>query len=168
MKEYSYMSAPSNKLASRLSGALFGSAVLLLATISVFKVPFLGAFQFVCALLFTLAVLVLTRYVFKSFLIKVFEVGEGRYDLTVTECRAKEQITVCRISLSNIERVVVKTKENAKELRRSEKGRRVFSYCPDLSPELECFVYVTECGEPLLIKLSPDETLLAILMSSQK
>ena len=168
MKEYSYMSSRKNKVATRLSGALFGSAILLLATISVFEVPFLGAFQFACALLFTLAVLVLTRFVFKSFLIKIFEAGEGRYDLTVTECRAKEQITVCRVSLSNIERVVVKTEENSKELRAAQKGRKVYSYCPDLAPDIECFVFVTECGEPLLIKLSPDKTLLDILMNCQK
>ena len=133
--------------------------------------PFLGVVQFAAALFFTVAVLLLTRYVFKSFLIKVFESGNGRYDLTITECRGKnekEKITVCRVSLSNIESVVVKTKENAADLKKREKGRKVFSYCPDICPEVECFVFVTECGEKLLLKLSPDKTMLEILKNAAR
>ena len=170
MYEHSYLSKPSNKLAIRLSGAFFAAAIITLALISLIRdVPFLGVAQFAAALFFTVAVLLLTRYVFKSFLIKVFESGNGRYDLTVTECRGKnekEKITVCRVSLSNIESVVVKTKENADDLKKREKGRKVFSYCADLRPATECYIFVTECGEPLLLKLSPDNTLLSILQTA--
>lgn len=172
MYEYSYHSKPSNKLAIRVSGALFAAAVITLALVSVIKnVPFLGVAQFISTILFTLAVLLLTRYVFKSFLVKIVETGDGRYDLTITECRGKnekEKITVCRVSLSNIEEVAVKAKENANELKKKTKGRKVYSYCPDLCPETECYVFVTECGEPLLLKLSPDKTLLSILTTASE
>ena len=119
---------------------------------------------------FTLAVLLLTRYIFKSFLIKITSNNNGSFDLTVTECRGKDgrdKVTVCRVALKNVERVVLKTKENEKELRNAQKGRKIFSYCPDLCPERVCFVFVTECGEPLLLKISPDDTLLTLLESAQ-
>ena len=165
MREYSYLSKSSNNLAQILSGALFFSAAVLLASISVFDLPCEGVLQMLCALLFTLSVLLLTRFIFKSFLLSVFPTDSG-FDFTVTECRAKEKITVCRISLSNIERVCVCTAENKKELRAAAKGRKVFSYCPDIRPEVECFVFVTECGEKLLLRLSPDKTMLEILKNA--
>ena len=171
MREYSYISKPENKVAARLSVLFFGAGALLLATVSVFTVPFLGAFQFLAALFFTLAVLILTRYVFKSYLIKISESSPGHFDLTVTECKGKEnktQTTVCRVSIDNLEKAVLKTCENKDELSLLEKGRKVFSYCPDLSPERECYLFVTECGEPLLLKISPDDTLLSILLEAQK
>ncbi len=165
MREYSYLSKSSNNIAQILSGALFFGAAVLLASTAAFELPYEGIFQMLCALLFTLSVLLLTRFVFKSFLLSVFPTDAG-FDFTVTECRAKEKITVCRVSLSNIEKVCVCTEENKKELRAAAKGRKVFSYCPDIRPEVECFVFVTECGEKLLLKLSPDSTMLEILKSA--
>ena len=162
MREYSYLSKSSNNKAKILSAALFFSAVVLLALSAAFELPYEGIFQMLCALFMTFSVLVLTRYVFKSFLLSVFPC-EGGFDFTVTECRAKEKITVCRISLSNIERVDILTKENKSELRNAAKGRKVFCYYPQLSPDREVFVFVTECGEKLLLKISPDDTMLDIL-----
>ncbi len=167
MREYSHISKSSNNSAKILSGAFFFSAVVTLACTAVFELPYEGIFQMLCALFFTLAVLLLTRFVFKSFLLSVFSVDDG-FDFTVTECRAKERITVCRVSLSNIERVCLLTEENKKELRAAEKGRKVFSYYPDLKPDVECFVFVTECGEKLLLKLSPDDMMLDILKSAEQ
>ena len=162
MQEYSYLSKSSNKKEKMLSAALFFSAVVLIALSAAFELPYEGVFQMLCALLMSFSVLILTRYVFKSFLLSVFY-ADGSFDFTVTECRAKEKITVCRISLSNIERVCVLNDENKKELREAAKGRKVFSYYPELSPKRECFVFVTECEEKLLLKISPDDTMLDIL-----
>lgn len=164
--EYSYMSKSSNKIAARLSVLFFGAGGIILAAVSVFSVPFTGAFQFLSALFFTLAVLLLTRYVFKSFLIRIVENGNEGHDLTITECRGKDgkdRATVCRISLANVERVVVRTEENKAALSGEEKGRKVFCYSPDINPERECFVFVTECGEPMLLKFSPDDAILSVL-----
>ena len=167
MREYSYMSKSSNNSAKILSGAFFFCAIVLLASTAAFELPYEGFCQMLCALFFTLAVLVLTRYVFKSFLLSVFPVDDG-FDFTVTECRAKEKITVCRVSLSNIEKVCILSEENKKELRVAAKGRKVFSYYPDIKPARECFVFVTECGEKFLLKLSPDDIMLDILKSAEQ
>ena len=159
------MSKSTNNSAKILSGAFFFSAIVLLASTAAFELPYEGIFQMLTALLFTFAVLILTRFVFKSFLLSAFATDNG-FDFTVTECRAKEKITVCRISLSNIERVCLRTELDKKELRAALKGRKVFSYSPDLRAEGECLVFVTECGEKLLLRLCPDATMLDILASA--
>ena len=82
MREYSYLSKSSNNKAKILSAALFFSAVVLLALSSAFELPYEGVFQMLCALFMTFSVLVLTRYVFKSFILSVFPC-EGGFDFTV-------------------------------------------------------------------------------------
>jgi putative protease len=55
------------------------------------------------------------------------------------------------------------SKENAAELKKAARGRKKFSYCPDLFPTGECWVFVTECGEELVLKLYADEAMLRML-----
>ena len=155
MKEYSYHSKRSNNSSTVVSGIFFGIAVLLFASTTLFSdIPFSGAIQLSSAVFFSISVLILTRYVFKSYLIRVFEVGNGNYDLTVTDCRGKNgknQATVCRVSLCGIEKVIIKTEKTKDEIKERAKGRKVFSYCPDLRPEKECCIFLTECGSMILV-----------------
>ena len=164
--EYSYLSKAANNKAKRLSFLLFFAALLLFAATASFDIAYKGILQGLSILLFSFSILLLIRFVLKSFLLSVVNAGGDSFDFTVTEKYGKNNTTICRISLSNIEKAVVRTKENEKSLRAKANGRRIFSYCPDLSPERECWIFVTECGEPLVIKLSPDDTLLDILSSA--
>ena len=166
MQEYTYISKSSNNSAKVLSFALFISGLLIIAATATFSLPYVGILQGLCALCFTLSILFLTRFVFKSFVLRVFLNERGEFDFTVTENYGKTNTTVCRVSLDNIEKVCVRTKENFETLKKESRGRRIFSYCPDLIPEIECWVFVTECEEPLLLKISPDQTLLSILQTA--
>ena len=168
MQEYSYLSKKSNNQALILASAFFFAGLILIAATAVFSIPFVGIFQGLSVLFLTFSVLLLTRFVYKSFALRVFLNERDEFDFTVTEIYGKTQITVCRISLDNIEKVCIKTKENAKKLKKETKGRKIYSYCPDVFPEGECWVFVTECDMPLLIKLSPDQTLLNILSAAVK
>ena len=152
MQEYTYLSKRSNNTAKILSFALFMGGLLLLATTAAFSLPYVGMLQGLCALLFTLSVLFLTRFVFKTFTLRVFANERGEYDFTVTENYGRTNTTVCRVSLDNIEKVCL--------------GRKIFSYCPDVFPDVQCWVFVTECDEPLLLKISPDEKMLSILRAA--
>lgn len=164
--EYSYLSKAANGKAKKLSFVLFSIGLLIFAAAVSFSLPYEGTLQGISLLLFSFSVLLLIRFVLKSFLLSVFKTDNGSFDFTVTEKYGKTSTTICRISLSNIETVVIRSKENEKALRAKAKGRRIFSYCPDISPERECWLFVTECDEPLLIKLSPDDTLLEILVNA--
>ena len=166
MQEYTYLSKRSNNTAKILSFALFMGGLLLLAATATFSLPYVGMLQGLCALLFTLSVLFLTRFFFKTFTLRVFANERGEYDFTVTENYGRTNTTVCRVSLDNIEKVCLCTKENLAVLKKESKGRKIFSYCPDVFPDVQCWVFVTECDEPLLLKISPDEKMLSILRAA--
>ncbi len=165
MKKYSQEAKRNNRIAAGLSLCLFIGAVVLIGFSSIFDLGYKGITQIVGIVLLTMSVMVLTRYIFKSFVYTVCEREAGEYDLEVAEIQGKSNITVCRISLRGIEDAVIKTKENARELRERARGRRVFSYCPDIAPENECWVFASECGEELVVKLCPDDVLLEILQN---
>lgn len=164
--EYSYLSKEANGKAKKLSFTCFFAALFLFAATVSFGIPYKGALQGISFLLFSFSILLLVRFVVKSFLLSVVDTKNGSFDFTVTEKYGKTSTTVCRVSLSNIEEVIIRTKENKKALRAKAKSRKIFGYCADLSPERECWIFVTECGEPLIIKLSPDDTLLEILSAA--
>jgi hypothetical protein len=60
-------------------------------------------------------------------------------------------------------------KQKRKELKKRaiKEGRKTFSYFPDMLPPKECLVFVTECGEPYLLRLAADDTLIAILTNAK-
>jgi hypothetical protein len=155
-----------------LSIFLFIAALVLLAFSVIFILPYEGIYQALSTCFFTFSVLIITRYLLKGFVYDVKESSEG-YDLSVTEVRGKSSITVCRVSLSNIEAIEtlkINEKEKKRSLRKKavKEGRKTFSYFPDMLPQNECLVFVTECGEPYLLKLAADETLINILVNAQK
>ncbi len=172
MYEYSQKTQRTNNVATALAAILFAAALVLLAFTAVFELPFTGIYQALIICLLTFSVLIVTRYLLKSFVYTVKE-SENGYDLDVVEIRGKSAITVCRISLSNIERVeILKTNEKEKKKKLKKKAikesRKIFSYYPDIMPQKECLVFVTECDYPYLLKLAADETLTNILVSAQE
>ena len=165
MFEYKYTPEHKNKTAKSISSILFFTALILLALVACFDLAYEGIMQSVAVLCAVMLILILTRYQFKKFTYKVFQTEKGDYDLTVDEIMGRSCVTVCRVSLSNVEKIMIvkKNNEDRERLRCEARGRKTFSYCPDMLPSSECCVFVTECGEKLVIKLSPDETLLSIL-----
>lgn len=111
------------------------------------------------------------RRVGRALVYRIVE-DDGERFLTVTEVTngGRTHITVCRIGLDNIEAVYALDKRNdtdkisIERLNTVEKrGRKVFNYHPDMMPAEVCYVFATECGEPLMIKLGVDGTLVQYL-----
>ena len=169
MHEYSQKTKCSNNIASIAAATLFIGGLIFLAFVVVFTLPYEGVYQSISILLLTLSLLILNRYKLKSFLYCVKDTGSG-YDLTVTEIKGKTSITICRVSLSNIEQVERINDKNSSELKSKakEEHRKIFSYSPDIAPKDECWVFVTECDEPYLLKLCADDTLFELLRLAQK
>ena len=90
-------------------------------------------------------------------------------DLTVTELTnaGRKKITVCRIAIANIEEAHLidstlpesVAKVEALQKKAKSEHRKSFNYCPDINPSEFCILLVDECGEKLILKLSPDATL---------
>ena len=160
---YEYIPQKTNKTAVYSSGALFLISVILMAFTSTFDFPYKWTLQLLAVICLGICILLLTRHVLKGFIYRVFENDSGTLDFSVTESQGKRRITVCVIGLSNIEEAFLLTPENKEELKSKAKGRKQFDYCPDISPAKQGWIFVTECGEKLLLKISPDEKLCELL-----
>ena len=158
---YRFTTQKNNKSASTLSLCLFLAAAVLFLSPSLISVPYKMFWQLGGIACLVAAVAILTRFVFKSFRYDVVPTERG-LDLNVTEIQGKSVITVCRIGVSNIEKVLVLSRgEKADEA--DLRDRRRFSYIGEMFAQKECVVLATECGERLLIRLSHDDELVRIL-----
>ncbi len=158
---------------SRLSGLLI---MLIAAAVGFFSVPSLFAkiplpwlFQLSGVLCLVAVIFITARYITKTIVYSLIENDEGGVDFCVTEIssRGRSQITVCRISIANIERAELFYTERAedkarkkifeKEMRKEK--RKSFTYTPDPLCTPVALVAVNECGEPLLLRVAPDGTI---------
>ncbi len=128
--------------------------------------PLRSLFQLTGIACLAAVVFIASRYIMKTLVYMLIENDEGGIDMTVTEVTngGKSRITVCRFSLDNIESAenfsaVEKQKKKQAVAEAKKEHRKLFNYCPDPLSDPVCIIKVTECGEPLLIKIAPDAEL---------
>ena len=174
MKIYEYIPA---KNLSRLSGLIIISLSLAAAFFTtpllVPTIPFQWIFQLLSVVFLVVALYLYTRYVAKSFIFSIITHDDGSYDLTVCELSngGKRRKTVCRIGLASIyESYLLHPELPEENLREKELCARAraehlscYDYFHDIKPRPVLLLFVEECGEKILIKLSPDEMLLKYL-----
>ena len=127
--------------------------------------PFRWVVQLLALVLLTAGIFLTTRYLTKIFLYRI--VGEGdALDLTVTEASSngKRQITVCRVGLSGIRRLVI-LDATKPEIERKERAllkkshTKQYDYRADFCPAKSILLIVEEGGEELCLFLSYEERL---------
>ena len=173
---YEWLPTKNNKKAMNLILLFLSGAALLFAFTSLFgEMPFRWAFQLTALCFLTVAIFLTTRYVMKSFLYRIFEGDRGGFDLTVTELTSggKRRVTVCRVGLSEVNRVILLDAadggESAAKWRAVKKeGKKIFDYAADLDPARSIVVYLRESGEELILRLSYDKTLYDILLEKER
>lgn len=148
--------------------AVAGGVLFLLPSL-ISDMPMRGLSQMLGIILITAMVFLISRYSGLSFVYAIVENGERTVDLTVTEIErnGKKQTTVCRVALSSITEAYLLYPERAgesekvKKLMKRARGeqRKLFIYTQGMRPTPVCILFLEECGEPLLIKLSADERL---------
>lgn len=170
MNLYEYIPPKSNKKAIGASLILISFAAgSFIFTLLFPTIPFRWGVQLISILAFVAFVFIISRYVSKKFLYAIIENDEKKLDFTVTEITnaGRTKITVCRISINDIERsylldcTVPENQQKLKNLKKTAKedGRKSFNYCPDINPAEVCVLIGEECGEKYLIILSPNDTL---------
>ena len=175
MKIYEYMP---EKNKNRLNGIiiiLIAVAALMFLTPMIFsQIPFSWVPQFVGVLALVAVIFIITRYIAKSFIYAVWQNDDGSLDLTVCELvNGKKRTTVCRIGIASIteahllypEKSEDKLEEKQLSANARAEHRKSFDYCHDIKASPVCILLAEECGEPLLIKLSPDEELYSYFKS---
>ena len=168
MKEYEYIPQKNH---TRLNGIIIiliaVAAALFMTPIIFSEIPFRWVFQLLGVIALVGVIFIITRYIAKSFIYTVWRNDDGTLDLTVCELtNGKKRTTVCRIGISNIteahllypEKSDDKIKEKELCANARSEHRKSFDYCHDIKASPVCILLSEECGEHLLIKLSPDET----------
>ena len=174
MKIYEY-------IPSKNRTRIMGTIIILIAVAAAFfstpllfpNMSFKGIFQFVSVLCLVGVIFIIARYVAKTFVYSVIQNDDGTLDLTVCELTNgnRKRTTVCRVGIDNFTEVYLlhpeKSDDRIKEKEISANARsehrKSFDYCHDIKATPVCIILLEECGEPLLIKLSPDETLMKYL-----
>ena len=159
MNLFEFIPTKDNKRLGLVSGLLLiGGAIMLLVTYIFSDITAKWVFQLLAICMFGVSIFLVSRYVMKNYIYAV-TATDGGNDLTVTELQGKKKITVCRISVSNIEKAFVieqgdKVNEDAvKALIRDGKYKK-YNYCADLFDEKCIYLLADECGERVAIKLS--------------
>ncbi len=164
MKLFEFTPKKNTKKLSTITGLLLlGAAVLMLLTVIMKDMSYRWAVQLLAVGMLVMQIFITTRYMIKGFVYAVIE-DDGATDLTVTEISGRHEITVCRIAMSSIERVIVvpqndRPAELAVKNQIREEKRKIFNYCVDLFADKYICVLSNEGGTPIAIKLSWDESL---------
>ncbi len=159
---YDFSPKKSNNAAQYTSIILYIAALVAMFFSTIEGLPFPAIMQLAALLMLCFATMILCRYMLKGYVYSISE-DDGGYDFSVTELKGKSRITVCRISLSGIEKAVMVKKSEKKKYSAQSKGYKSFDYCVDMSPSECCCIFCEECGEKYIIKIQPDAKLLEIL-----
>ncbi len=162
-----------NKAAHLVLLFLIGGFLLLALTSALPNLPFRWVFQIVGIVLIGGGIYLYTRYFTRTFTYAIVRREDGSDDLTVTECQRKSRITVCRLSLSGIERIEIVTaaeRDRRKALKKELRANRrtLFTYTVNLALAKVSFLSATECGQAVAICFEPDEQLLRMLGWQEK
>lgn len=160
---YEVFPKKSNKNVQTVLIALIAMAAATMLVSCMPNIPFRSLLQ-LAGVGFLVAVLaVMGRYIFSTYIYAIVDDGKGGYDLSVTEIKRKSRITVCRISVSGIDRVVRIGRAERASLDADMKGRKRFNYGVDIAPAELCCIFAEECGERVAIFLSVDDKLIELL-----
>ena len=174
MKIYEYIPAKNRTRTTGLIIILCAIAAAFFSTPLLFPdLSFKGVFQFVSVICLVGAIFIIARYVAKTFVYSILQNDDGSLDLTVCELTNgnRKRTTVCRVGINNFTEVhLLYPEKSADRIKEKEicanarsEHRKMYDYCHDIKATPICIILLEECGEPLLIKLSPDETLMRYL-----
>lgn len=143
--------------------ALIAASLCMMFASSVDGLPYRSLAQLLTLMLLTLAIALLGRFRFRTYVYSIIVNDEGGQDFCVTEIKKKSRITVCRISLASVEKVLLGTPENKKARKQEAKYRKLFNYCIDLAPKKTVCIFSNEGGEDSYIEVSFCDGLLEAL-----
>ena len=150
---------------------LAASSLMLISALLKEVISYIWTVQLASICFFIGAIYVVARYLTKNFVYEIVPSERG-FDLTVSESYTsrKNLVTVCRIGRQSIKRTAVLEGSAAKdELRKlKEKGRRVYDYRPDISPEKSIALLSDEGGVEVVILLAFDVELLHYLVAEDR
>ncbi len=167
-----YEYTPNRKKTRELITALTltGVAIAVYYVSQIPKIPYPVLFQLGAVFLLVGAIILITRFVMRSFTCRVEPTDAGVADFVIVEHYGRRDTVVCRISLDQVRSVERPDRQNRQALAEKQKGKRVYHYTAEFSAPDLCVVEAAEedtSGNEItvFIRICADETLFDILFT---
>ncbi len=160
---YEYKPSYSKKKECLASCILALLAVLLLALSRLQGILFPALIQAAAVLLLAGAVLLLSRFVLRSYVYRIEQGDNGERLLVILETVGKRTRTVCRLSTAYVTDALTLTDENRAREKKRRHGEMVWHYYAEWKASDLCAVRMQTPDESFWILLQGDKTLLTLL-----
>lgn len=160
--KYEHIPTPQNNKTRKIATCFFFSGLILFVVGGVKMIPFRSIIQVAAMASFTISILLVGRFLLRSFAYRIEDMGEGD-EFFVDEITRKSRYSVCRLEMRKLVAV-----HDRRQLSKDERAKKHYNYCPDaFSDESYVLEFVDSeydvTSERIRIRIQPDEKLLSIL-----
>ena len=160
--KFEYIPVPKSNKTKKIATCFFFGGLVLFVIGGVKMIPYNSVIQFAAVASFTTSILLVGRFLLRSYAYRIEDMGEGD-ELFVDEITRKARFSVCRLEMKKLVAVY-----DRKTLSKEEKSKKHYNYCPDAFAEDS---YILEflnseydiSSERIRIRVQPDEKMLEIL-----
>ena len=138
--DFSAQPKPQNKKARNLMILFFVLAAIAFAITTIVG-QYRGIIGMLCVGFLTSGTLMYTKYLSVRFYYDIIATGVDEPLFVVRQMTGKREVTLCRVTLADIERVERETAAERKA-HKKDKTTALFIYCPTLSPNVSYRMYV--------------------------
>lgn len=171
---YEYMPQKNVKKLSGILAILISAAVGFFLFPSLFPdMPMRWIFQLTGMACLVGVIFIVSRYIGRNLVYSIIEDDEG-LDFAVTEVTngGRTRVTVCRFAISDIDFIefvgTLPEKKSALDSKAKKEGRKIFNYCAEIGDTNAYYVFLSQSGNDLLVKISPDSVILEYLTKSKE
>ena len=160
--KYEYIPVPRSNKTKKMATSFFFGGIILFVAGGVKMIPFRSALQLAAIAAFTISILLVGRFLLRSYAYRIEDFGDGD-EFVVDEITRRTRYSVCRLEMRKLAATYKRS-----ELSKSERDKKHFNYCPDaFTPEAYILEFIDSnydiTSERIRVAIQPDEKLLAML-----
>ena len=160
--KFEYIPVPKSNKTKKIDTCFFVAGLILFVLGGVKMIPFSSVIQFAAVAAFTTSILLVGRFLLRSYAYRIEDMGEGD-ELFVDEITRKARFSVCRLEMKKLVAVY-----DRKTLSKEEKSKRHYNYCPDaFANDSYILEFINSeydiSSERIRIRIQPNEKMLEIL-----
>ena len=165
--KYEYIPVPRSNKTKKMATSFFFGGIILFVAGGVKMIPFRSALQLAAIAAFTMSILLVGRFLLRSYAYRIEDFGDGD-EFVVDEITRRTRYSVCRLEMRKLAAIYKRS-----ELSKSERDKKHFNYCPDAFAEDSYLLDFIDdendpSSPPIRIRIQPDERLIEILNETIK
>ena len=165
--KYEYSPEPKSSKTRKIATSFFFGGIILFVAGGVKMIPFRSLLQFAAMASFTVSILLVGRFLLRTYAYRIEDMGEGD-EFIVDEITRGGRYSVCRLELTKLCSV-----RKRSELSKEEQGKKHYNYCPDAFASDSYVLEFIESSyditaERIRVRIQPDEKLLSMLTDAAK